>query len=84
MKVTITTKHCEGAKYQSNDDCPLARALKEVLPDSEIEVYGGWVRVDNKRYDFNHHLNSNGWEVFKMGQLRDGEIKSYDLEIIGL
>jgi hypothetical protein len=29
MKLLIKTRHLKGAKYGSNEDCPIARALKE-------------------------------------------------------
>jgi hypothetical protein len=52
MKVQIKTKHYkESPGFLSNTECPLALALKDALPDSNIRVGGDYVKIDGK--DFN-------------------------------
>jgi hypothetical protein len=45
LKVIITKKHCIGAVYMSNTDCPLARAIKEQHKIKNISVGGDDVSV---------------------------------------
>ena len=39
LSVIITHEDCMRYNYVSNDGCPLARAVKEVLSCKEVEVY---------------------------------------------
>jgi hypothetical protein len=45
--VTITKKHCERASYKSHTNCPLAKAIKEQLPQFDLKLVGGMIVDDN-------------------------------------
>jgi hypothetical protein len=78
MKVVITRKHCEDADYRSNTDCPLARAIKEQLPDFPLSGVGG-ITIDDKsgkRYLFDSS-NETGWNDTTMYRILSGKIESH-------
>jgi hypothetical protein len=48
--VAITTDDFKGSKYIDFYDCPLARALKKILPGHDITVTGGYARIMSSMY----------------------------------
>jgi len=52
MEIEITTKHFrEASSFISNTKCPLALAIKDVVPEGiDIGVGGDDVDIDNKNY----------------------------------
>jgi hypothetical protein len=52
MKIEVTTKHFrEASNFISNIKCPLALAIKDVVPEgTDIGVGGEDVDIDDKRY----------------------------------
>lgn len=59
--VTITTKQFAESDYMDIRDCSLAKALKLILPESEILVGSITVDIDNKLY----HISEEVHEIFK-------------------
>ena len=51
MKVRIPKRHLKDADYFDNDNCPLAKTLKDLFPKRRIHVDGFYVGVDGKEYD---------------------------------
>ena len=52
MEIQVTTKHFrEAPNFLSNTKCPLALAIKDVVPEgTDIGVSGYDVYIDDKRY----------------------------------
>jgi len=52
MTVKVKTQHFkDSAGYSSNEECPLALAIKStVSPDTSVNVGGFTVRINNKHY----------------------------------
>lgn len=87
MLVTITKEHCKGASYTNPDDCPLARALKD-LGFKGFSVGEYYVRDASKAYwdmypfkKDNTHEDDISWSEIRMREILSGEIDSYTLDI---
>lgn len=86
MKIELITQDFKGAEYMSNDDCPLARAVKRHLGHSDISVGGDCVRIGEES---NYYFDPSLWSplnlvYFLIRKANAGEQVSYTLEIPGL
>ena len=69
--VKITQKHCLGAEYTDNYNCPLAKAIKEQLPTFPLDRVGGGFLLDRKgnSWDFDHYI----WNAICMEEIAYGD-----------
>lgn len=74
MKIKLITSDFKGSKYQSNFDCPFARALKRYFPHANICVGGIDVNIDGDNHYFNH-------QIWNANEVKEVE---YELDIPGL
>ena len=77
MTVNITHKHCEGAIWSSNTDCPLFRAIKEQYPDFPLAfTYSTDVETTTGRiikFQTQKEYMTDGWNIVKMNELLKNE-----------
>lgn len=79
MKIIITKKHCENARYGNNYDCPLFRAIREQYPEFPLAWVGGrFIRSKNGSF---RHFDDINWNSIKMSQIINGKIDQVELEI---
>ncbi len=76
MFVTITKEHCIDSDYSNIYNCPLAKALKEIMFEDVI-VGGTVVTTNNISYTF----NDNSWNILIMEEILSDAIPSLTLEI---
>lgn len=62
MIITVTQEDIDQSSgYVSNTNCPIARAVKRMFPDANVNV-GGWdVKVDGKNYQFSQSFIMSRW-----------------------
>jgi hypothetical protein len=52
MKIQVKNKHYKNSLgYHLNDACPLALAIKEVMPGAKVWVGGYTVRINGEKFD---------------------------------
>lgn len=85
MNIHLITEDFKGSIYMSNDDCPLARALKRYFPNAEIAVGGTRLVINGKGYIFNDYKWSRRTVVDPLiKKANAGETVEYQLDIPGL
>jgi len=80
-KVIITKKHCINGRYSDTKGCPLFLAIREQLPDFDLEGVGG-VILTSKNGDY-YRFNSSGkkgWNTERMDEILHGIIDSHTVE----
>ena len=59
MIIEVKTEHFRNSpSYLSNDECPLALAIKDKLPDSVVGVGGYDVRINDEWYSFSDNWHN--------------------------
>lgn len=77
--VVIRPEHCINAQFMSNNDCPLARAIKEQKPTLGVVEVGGF-SMDFPDLDIsNVRFSHENWNWSKMRTLQAKEIDKVDI-----
>lgn len=50
FKIKVSTAHIKYGNRKSNTECAIALAIKDVLKDSEVEVFNNRIYVNEKCY----------------------------------
>jgi hypothetical protein len=83
MIIKLITEDFKGSSYSSSTNCPLAKALKRLLPDKQFIVLGLSVYLNDFRDRFMFNLLL--WNSITVQKLIDkannGEEVCYELDI---
>lgn len=72
--VTITKKHCKDANFMDVYNCPLARAIREQLPEYPLDNVGGkYVRRKDNILDV---FSVEDWNWTILDQIKEGKRES--------